>query len=182
MTIKKKNCSVFEELIIKMNIEELTNDERILLEQHMLTCCACQRLHDSFSFMQEALDVSSKSMPEPDPAIRRRLLNEVKALESQVPSLMASLVDTIFSAIKRPIPLYQAVIAVVLAIIVTFAGFNIDGRLSSDGTLCSGRIQPGENIPEQNIFFKGYQGLGNQRIGINAAEDTSFTSVLFTVM
>jgi hypothetical protein len=182
MNRTRKNCESFEQLILKSQLEKLSTDEISRLTIHMKDCADCRRQQLNFSKLHQTLAVTDADFPAPRPEIRLSLLQRFNELKSAKDKSTYSAMEMMINILKQPIPLYQIAVTIVVIVCIAIFVLKFSGKNTVEpGTSIKG-FYAKDNIYEQYINYYPTQSILPQKVGINAAEDTSFNSILFTTL
>ena len=124
-------CTEWQEMLIDHLAGELSEDDVVLLEQHLAACRACRREAAALSRMGEA--ARSHATRPVDPGLEARLVNELRRRHTAdpLPSAAAhpfNLLRTLWASVRQPLP-SQAM--AIIAGICLMTGFWF-GRLQPD--------------------------------------------------
>ncbi len=177
-----KECTLIEQLIIKSQLEKLTSAETVRLNMHLEECPDCRSFQLNIANLLKSLTVNETDSPLPKPEIHLLLRQKVREIKSAKSKSDYSLKEIFINILKRPIPLYQvAVVVILIFCLAAYALYTFSKSEAESATLIKGH-SPQASIYEQYINYYPTQSALPLKVGINAAEDTSFNSILFSAL
>ena len=182
MNRMSNECPLIRQLILKYQLDELSGEETVRLNTHIERCPDCRNYRLNLSLLPEALAVNKSDLPLPKPEIQLQLRQQVREIKSIRNESADSFMEKFINILRHPVPLYQ--VAVVLILIFCLAGYILHSLNKSDTesvTDLKSQYSP-DNSYEQYINYYPVQSVLPMKIGINAAEDTSFKSILFSAL
>jgi hypothetical protein len=176
----KISCPEAEELMIQMQVDKRTRKKRRQLEQHLAYCIGCRKHSDLLKQLSANPETINRSLPQPAPHILPQLLQRMNQLQRTVPPKQQ--INQIRSFLLRPVPVYQAAIAVILALTFSAAAFHSDWftRFTENRPQIEGMRRL--SYPQQDIYIGRYQSAEDKNYGFNTLEDTAFARVPFLAM
>ncbi|MBN1348980.1 zf-HC2 domain-containing protein [candidate division KSB1 bacterium] len=175
---KNMTCNEIQHVLIQGESNRLTPDELRLVEVHLAKCPDCKQFESFLLQMQGAIKIQANDAPVPEPENRRRLLGLLAFRQRRKPVITARLWQTIRAVIEYRIPVYQILLAatciwfLIWAINISAAFFDsINGR--SPGFARIERVDTGDIYVIEELSI-----LEHQKIGRNAREDSTLTSLL----
>lgn len=175
-------CEEIEELLIRQNIENFSEEENSILQNHLKTCKRCQSYQNQLTFIQTSIPISQKSPLKPDPAIRQAVINKINTFKPQKYNIVDSLWQRILNILEYRIPIYQGLIGIACSLLI-FVAINYFS-LSSQRELERPRYQ---NMMADTTFYqinviKNLQIIEQQKIGKNVREDSLLTRFIVSSM
>ncbi len=176
------NCSDIEDLIIRRDLNEVTDSESKLLNEHVKSCQKCNAFQNTVSKIKNNMTVPSHSGLIPAPEIYHIAVSKMKKKKQNRPHTEGGVREFILGILKYRIPVYQAAMGIVLFIFLTLTAnqFNFSGNLS--GGKISETLYSEEGMIDTVDVLKDFFNIDKQKIGRNAKEDSFFTQFMFTIM
>ena len=174
----KFDCNSIEKIIFQTSINELNENEKVEILQHIGTCENCQSSEKLLNIFKQSLHkelVESKLMP--IPAFKGQLINKLKP-ERETKNLIVDFIRKIFEV---KVPLYQVITALVLIGAVTFFLNN----KSNNPELFSDNISVIAAIDSNTIsinFQNSLEWIDNPNKGKSIIEDSILASFIQSSM
>lgn len=182
MNRKLKNCDLVKQLILRKQLGNLTGEEVSKLNAHLEKCSECRLLQKKIDELPVVLAVPEEVNPLPRPEILQTLLRRFGDHGPMKRSVFYSSADSLLAILNRPVPLYQTAIAISLTVIISIYAFNIFSGNRSRVASMKQDVSLQVSGPEHNTYYYPSQYTLPLQVGVNAAEDTSFQSILFTAL
>jgi hypothetical protein len=176
------DCHSSEKLIIKKQLAQLTVEETERLDAHLKSCTVCYRFHQYLSNLHKTLMVTETGLPAPKPEILPLLQQRIRERISVKVWSGLTLPETLLNILRHPIPLYQAAAAIFLAVGIAAFIQIAPGKNAAESAKLTPVDTPQHRISEHYINYYPTQSTLPMKLGINAAEDTSFNSILFSTL
>ncbi len=178
-----KACDYYRALIEQSALEGLSEAQKIALESHLNYCGPCRRYRETIRSIRREMQQPPHPSLSPDPEIKSNLKRILKSGEKQpkAPSCF------IIKLLNRPMPIYQALIMASLAV---FAFYIFNTGLS---TIASDEVrrerQTNRPVVSQiklpQVLASGknvHMDKAAVGMGISAAEDSTFSDLVFITM
>ena len=176
------SCNVVERLLIKRSFDELTEQENLILQDHLASCDRCRSYQNTLSNFRKAVQNGASRCPVPDPAIRHTLLQQVKTLKVSINKPKGNVWQWLRNALEYRIPGYQAVVGGVFILFLALAlGKNSILISRGDEKLFEVYQIEAPFLETMNVMNK-LELIDQQKIGRNAKEDSSLTQFIFEAM
>ncbi len=177
---KKYACKTVLDLLISIPPQDLKQVLNSEVQSHLSKCVKCREVYNSLVFSQSEFEKESPRLPKPDPGIRSNILRHMNQSHHQEQKASLPAENNLLKWLFKPIPAYQAIIAVMLVVLL----FNITSR---EDTKPDAHLEPvGNPTPvmiRADIYSINDLNLMNQqKIGINATEDSVLSSLLYITM
>ncbi|GEM_PF-4909940 len=177
------NCTAAQDLLIKKDVEPLTDEENFSLTEHLQNCARCVAFQSTLRHIHQLVETTAQDGLQPDPAIRQRLRDKIGL--QKPPSLsiasVSGLWHSILGILRFRIPIYQAALGVAAVVAIFMAIEKLNAR--GDGvTLKPAQITPSEKqmiapSPIMNTIAK----IDSQKIGRTVADDSLLMKFIVTV-
>jgi hypothetical protein len=134
-------CLEIEGLIVRADFEALRAHEEDRLLKHLPACPACREFRKTMIAIRSAMsNVAAEALP-PDPAVRSYLIREMKNRHSRRERPSLPLGRRMLALLKHRVPLYQAVLATALLILILPAVHTMLASMLAGKARPSGAIQ-----------------------------------------
>jgi hypothetical protein len=179
---KDPSCRKCETLIIKKKIEGLDSMEEKKLNSHLLKCSHCRDYQKTVDLVKTAIQTYPNVPMERDESIRRLILNRAKSKQTTSSNILEDILLKIKSLFEIKIPVYQAVIGVIILFFLLFLidlpsnRFMENGISQIDSSSQNQQIDLPYNVIESLDFFL------KQKIGKNVHEDSLLTRFIVSSM
>lgn len=170
-------CSEIDDWIAKKLSENLSESEQTALSKHLRECKHCRQALSSAEAQLGTLHHSRETSLLPRPAIQLALRKRVKQLPKKQKSSWEMPFEFIIRILKARVPVYQAVLAIVIFFVVMlYANF-----LSLSGSSHSANISGNVQIADSTEILDTLK-ISNERVGRNLKEDSLLARFFMTVM
>jgi len=176
------NCSNIEDLIIKKEMNNLTENEDLLLTAHLKICKKCRMYKNIVDEFHNVMAVPAEGGLMPAPEIRRIAATKMKELRKEHPLLKNSLWQSVLGILKYRIPVYQAAMGVALFIFVFLSVEQFNRTINYSRENVSEILQREILTVDTVDVLENFFMIDKQKIGRNAKEDSFFTQFIITVM
>ena len=179
---RKIKCEDIEKLLIKQEIENLSREERNLIQQHVQTCINCQDYQTQLASIENSMEINQSSLLQPDPAIRQKLINRFEVLKAKKHRFINIIWQSLLSMLEYRIPVYQGLIGVAsfILIFVVIHSSSFSFRHQAD-RLNYTPMMADTTFSEINVI-KNLQIIEHQKIGKNVNEDSLLTRFIVSSM
>jgi len=175
-------CEDIEGLLIRQNFEDLTGNEKSLLQEHVKTCNQCRNYQHHLMNFQNSMAISKKSQLRPDPVIRQTLMDRMNALKPKNYRIVDSLWQRLLNILEYRIPVYQGLIGIACCLLI-FVGINY---FSFSNQPHSESLQYTKMMADTTFYqinvIENLQIIEQQKIGKNISEDTLLTRFIVSSM
>ncbi|UCE04558.1 MAG: hypothetical protein JSW07_13120 [bacterium] len=180
--IRNIRCEDIEELLIRQNFEDLTGNEKSLLQEHVKTCNQCRNYQHQLVNFQNSMTISQKSPLRPDPGIRQTVMDRMNALKPKKYRIFDSLWQRLLHILEYRIPVYQGLIGIACSLLffVVINYFSFSNQPQS-GSSQYHKMMADTTFHQINVI-KNLQIIEQQKIGKNVSEDTLLTRFIFSTM
>jgi len=174
-------CLESEHLLMQLQIEALPVETLTRLEHHLHSCSNCRALSSTFTKIKHSLGKDQNSLPKPSPQILPELLRTLNRIDTGNPRT-SDIIYRMRTFFTRPVPLYQAAIAVCFVLMVSVGSFLADRLYDPSSTGQISGLSPDVQNQFQKIYIFEYQHREEPSCGFNAVEDTAFSDISFISM
>jgi hypothetical protein len=172
------SCEEVENTLIRQNIENISETEQQLVENHLLTCQVCKKYEYILLKLKNTLAVVHQDTLMPDPRIKKNISKRISTHSNVLDNIWQFVLD-IF---EYRIPVYQA-LGAMTAITFLLIAYNAIGTPTNrnidvlgNSILLKGVV---ENI---NYRLDSLQLIERQRIGVSVSEDSILTQFIRPIM
>lgn len=176
------SCDQAELLLIKKTIEKLTEDEGLLVEEHLKSCQRCRSLETAVVNMQDTMRTSTKEAPVPDPAVRQNILRQMNALKLRPPGIFSRGWQYVRDVFEYRIPVYQTLLGAALVVLLFFAVRQLSTTSPQPPSEPPSAAQVETPMIGQMSVLDDLSILDRQKIGRNAKEDSYLTQFIVSTM
>ena len=173
------NCDDIEQLLIKKDVDKLTQDENLLVENHLKFCERCRSYQSTLSSLHKSMRISPEEKLIPDPAIRQNIMQRMRSMKPEQTGILKSVWQHIKSTLEYRIPVYQTLLGIVLIFLISFSINRLFLTAKQESLELQSFAQI-ESLPSTQIsVIENLQIIDQQKIGRTVKEDPSLTR--FTV-
>ena len=180
--MNSNRCQQVEKLLIKKNIESLSDDEEQLIRTHLKECADCRSFQFVLAGVKKKMGSEFKSDIKPKPSIRLNLVRQIRKSANQEQSMLAKIWHKILAALEYRVPVYQGLLgaAVVLLIFLILNQFSYINNQSFVNF--QQYAQTDTVLINQMNVIDDVSILKNQKIGQSVSEDTMLTKFLHSAL
>jgi len=168
-------CTEFEKLLIKKNIDEISDAEALLLHEHLESCKTCQNYQHTLIKLQKSVQIDEADNLIPEPAIRKNIAGRIKTNHRGVHEIVLAVVK---SVLEYRIPVYQTLLGIAGIFLIVLAVNRFSLLQPKETAMQQGNLELSELAFEQMNVHNNLQVMDYQKIGININEDTSMTKFI----
>jgi len=176
------NCDEIEGLLIQRHFDEITQDQSLLVEEHLKSCDRCRTYQKILLNMQNSMQIGAEEKLIPDPAIRQNIIQQLRALKPQEAGIFARGWHYIRSIFEYRVPVYQALFGVVLIALIFLAIKQYPSSADQKPLEPRGLAQIETPLPAQMSVIDNLEIIKGQKIGLNVKEDTTLTRFIVSTM
>lgn len=176
------NCDSIEQLLIKKSLEELSDEENRLIQEHLRSCDGCRSYQSALLKLKDSMQISAEDKLAPDPSIRETVIKRMKSLKPQEAGFLGRAYQSVIHIFEYRIPVYQALSGTVLVVLIFLAVKQFSFTPEQKATRLHNVAQIETSIPAQMRVMDDLSIIDQQKIGRNVKEDTTLTRFLFTAM
>jgi hypothetical protein len=173
------NCDDIEQLLIKRNIDGLTQNENLLVEKHLKFCERCKNYQSTLLNLQESMQIEPEEKLIPDPAIRQNIIQRMRAAQSKEQGIFQNGWQYIRTALEYRIPVYQTLLGIVLIFLISLSINRLFLTPEKEPLKLQSFAQIETLTSSQMSVIENLDILDQQKIGRTVKEDPSLTR--FTV-
>jgi hypothetical protein len=176
------NCDSIEQLLIKKSLEELTDEENWLIQEHLRSCDVCRSYQSALLRLKNSMQINMEDKLVPHPAIRRTLIQRMRDLRPQEVGNLKGAYKSIMRLFEYRIPIYQVLSGAVLIALIFLAvkQFSFTAEQKTTGLRNVAQIET--SIPAQMRVMDDLGIIDQQKIGQNVKDDTTLTQFIVTTM
>ena len=174
----RPTCQEIEDMLIKNNIEDLTQIEQELIERHISYCSECKKYSQVLININQAFVSTPRDDSMPLAAIRKNALTKIAGNRGTFSAFWYSLL----SLFEYRIPVYQALVMILVALVLLIGFDYANSEQNSLSMIWSDSHQLEGMISDTNYVLDSLQMLERQRIGKNVLEDSILTQFITTAM
>jgi hypothetical protein len=175
-------CDDIERLLTNRIFDKLTQDENLLVEEHLKSCDRCQSYQNILLNLQNSMRVDVGEKLTPDPAIRENIIRRMKTLKPMDTGIFAKSWHYVRNVFEYRVPVYQALSGLVLIALI----YLMVGQLSFSPDRKTPELQSfaqiETSIPAQMRVMDDLGIIDQQKIGQNVKDDTTLTRFIVTTM
>lgn len=178
----KISCEQIEEILTNQKVDNVSDEEKQILINHLDSCENCKKYQSVFDEIQNVMKIEKNSELIPKPEIRKNLLNRMKSNQPLKEKVLKKFLSNLKSVFSYRIPVYQAAVGIICLFLISFALGKLpsqDRKLKSDE---SAFISIKELSLSHTNILDSLEILNKQKIGLNVSEDTVFTKYINATM
>ncbi|MCI0496362.1 zf-HC2 domain-containing protein [candidate division KSB1 bacterium] len=179
---KIANCEHTEELLVRQIFEDLTENETQDLNDHLKICEHCQSYRLQLTSFQQSMNIENSRLLKPDPAIRKRIIQQIKSLQPAKASFIQIIWQKLLGIMQYRIPVYQGVIGMAVSLFILFAVNNFSFAPKRVLKVAPEFHARNEAIVPQLNVVNSLEIIEQQKIGRSVSEDTLLTRFVVTTM
>ena len=176
------NCDSIEQLLIKKSLEELSDEENRLIQEHLRSCDQCRSYQSALLRLKDSMQISAEDKLAPDPSIRETVIKRMKSLKPQEAGFIGRAYQSVIHIFEYRIPIYQVLSGAVLIALIFLAvkQFSFTAEQKTTGLRNVAQIET--SIPAQMRVMDDLGIIDQQKIGQNVKDDTTLTQFIVTTM
>lgn len=173
-------CQSIQDNLISLEPEQLNQELKDEIRLHLDTCKGCREFYQALLYGYHNFKQESSELPKPHPDTKQNLINYMKESKSQKQESNPNIWQKINDLLFKPIPAYQAIIAVMLVVLF----FNITWQDDFIPEKQESAVKTATQIMIRSDIYNisDLDFLNEQKIGVNAREDTLLSSLLYITM
>jgi hypothetical protein len=176
------NCDGIEQLLIKKSLEELSDEENWLIQEHLRSCDRCRSYQSALLKLKDSMQISAEDKLAPDLSIRETVIKRMKSLKPQEVGFLGRAYQSVMHIFEYRIPVYQALSGAVLIVLIFLAVKQFSFTAEQKTTGLHNVAQVETSIPAQMRVMDDLSILKRQKIGQNVKDDTTLTRFIVTTM
>ena len=178
----KLKCADIEQILIKKNFENLNNEQKKSLENHLLSCEDCQKYQRILSNLKYSMKIDAKEKMQPDPKIRQTVITQINKSKASSQSIISKLFQNIWKFLDYRIPVYQGIMSFAAIVLIFFALNNFPSWDNRNSTETVENFKTEQTTAVHVNILNSLQIIDEQKIGKSAKEDTILTHFLYSSM
>ena len=178
---RNRKCDEIERLLIKRGFDELTQQESLLLEDHLRSCDSCRCYQNALSNLQDSMRIGTEKLA-PDPAIRESIIRRMEALRPRQAGIAVRGWHHIRDLLQHRIPVYQPVLGAVLVLLIFTVVKHLSMPTEEEPLDVQTLVQTEIVMPTQLSVIDNLEIIKAQKIGRSAGEDTTLARFIVSSM
>lgn len=175
-------CQHVEELLVRQMFEELTAHETHDLNNHLTICAHCQGYRRQLASFQQSINIKNSRSLRPDPAIQKRILQQMKSLHPKRASFIQIMWQKMLGMLQYRIPVYQGVIGLAVSVLI-FLAINYFSISTNIHPIAAPEFQAMEEVTATQLnVVSSLEIIKGKKIGKSVNEDTLLTRFIVTSM
>ena len=174
-------CDEIEHLLVKKDVEGLTPEEDVLLENHLRLCKRCRSYQNALLSVRNSVQIDSEEKLVPDPAMRQNIIQRMKTLRPEQAGIFKSSWQYIRNMLEYRIPVYQTLLGIVLILLISFSINTLFLTTERASSKLPSFAQMEPLVSSQMSVLNNLEIIDQQKIGISVKEDTSLTRFIVTI-
>lgn len=175
------NCEDVELLLSKRLADELTEDEKQVVDTHLKSCNRCLSYERILLSLQESVQIKSEEKLAPHPAIRQHIIQRMKDLKPQETGVLRKTYHFFISLIEYRIPVYQSLTGMILIFLLFLGLKHLPFTIGQKPERLQIATQIDTSAPAQLKVLDNLDIIGKQKIGQNVKEDSTLTQFIVTM-
>jgi anti-sigma factor RsiW len=172
------NCDDIEQLLIKRNIDGLSEEESQMLQEHLRSCDRCRSFENTLLSLQDSMQFGTREKLAPDPAIRENVIQRMRDLKPQETRVLGKAYKAIKSLLQYRIPVYQALPVVILILLLSLAVEQFPSSTRHEPAGLSSIAKTESPVPAQLRVIEDLGIIDQQKIGQSLKEDTTLAQFI----
>jgi hypothetical protein len=175
-------CRQIKKLLLEKPLDSASETEKSLISRHLSVCQNCRQYQLLLSNMEKTLAQSAENIPIPDPEIYHSLIDRWRAVHQKPDRKMRTFIQTMKELLSYRIPVYQAVLGLVMAFILVglFDYFPLADWQHETPSVSRQTAEP--SSPGFSDVFIQLEFTTAGKFGMNMKEDTTFTRFSYSAM
>ncbi len=177
----QNNCTRIEKLLLLRQEKSHTAGKEKFIASHLQDCSACREFEKTVNQIKDTVAQGNTDI-KPDPKTLNHLKSYFNKKHPAASGFWVDVFTSIIKFIKKPIPLYQAAVPLICAVLVII--FLKSGLNFTFGSYLKPQIEA-VDLPgslQESTFTSDWKQLIEHQKGISASEDSIFSKAYFTTM
>ena len=175
-------CDQIEGLLTQRHFDEITQDQSLLIEEHLKSCDKCRSYQKTLSGLQTSMQTTAEAKLAPDPAIRQNVIRRMKTAKALEAGILARGWQYIRNGFQYRIPVYQALFGVVLIALIFVGIRQLPLSAHREVPTTQGVIRLQMPVSTEVSVIDNLEIVKQQKIGRNVGEDTTLTRFIVSTM
>jgi hypothetical protein len=176
------DCDDIERLLTNRIFDKLTQDENLLVEEHLKSCDRCQSYQNALLNLQNSMEIGPEHELAPDPAIRENIIQRMKTLNPVETGIFAKSWHYVRNVFEYRVPVYQALSGLVLIALIYLTVGQLSFSPAQKPSEPQSLAQIETPTPTQMRVVDNLKIIDQQKIGQNVKDDTTLTRFIVTTM
>lgn len=175
------NCEDVELLLNKCLVNELTKEEKQVVDTHLKSCNRCLRYERILFSLQESVQIKSEERLIPRPEIRQHIVQRMKDLRPQESRVLRKTYHFFIRLFEYRIPVYQSLTGMILIFLLFLGLKHFPFTFEQRPERLQIATQMDTTTPAQLKVLDNLEIIGRQKIGQNVKEDSTLTQFIVTM-
>jgi hypothetical protein len=175
------SCDDVELLLSKRLVDELTGDEKQLVDKHLKSCSRCLSYERILLSIQDSMQIKAEEKLAPHPAICQQIVQRMKDLGPQETGILRKTYHSFIHLFEYRIPVYQALTGVILIFLLFLGVSHLPFTVGQKPEGLQTITQTDTSAPAQLKVLDNLDIIGKQKIGQNVKEDSTLTQFIVTM-
>jgi hypothetical protein len=175
------SCEDVELLLNKHLVDELTDEEKQVVDMHLKSCSRCLSYERILLSLQESMQIKSEEQLAPRPEIRQHIVQRMKELKPQEAGVLQKTYHFFIRLFEYRIPVYQSLTGMILIFLLFMGLKHFPFTFGQKPEKIQIITQMDTSIPTQLKVLDNLEILGRQKIGQNVKEDSTLTQFIVTM-
>ena len=176
------NCDQIEGLLIQRHFDQITQDQSLLVEEHLKCCDRCRSYQKILSCLQESMQIGTEDRLVPDPAIRENVIRRMKTVKAQQSGIFENIWQSVKGVFEYRVPVYQALFAVTLIALIFLGVRQLNFSTYQEAPSSQGVVQLQMPISTEVSVIDNLEIVKQQKIGRSVGEDINLTRFIVSTM
>jgi hypothetical protein len=174
-------CEDVELLLSKRLVDELTEEEKQLVDTHLKSCSRCLTYEHILLSLQESMQTKSEEGLAPRPEIRQRIVQRMKDLRPQEAGVLGKTCQFFIRLFEYRIPVYQSLTGMILIFLLFLGLKHFPFTLGQRTERLQVVTRMEASTPTQLKVLDNLEIIGKQKVGQNVKEDSTLTQFIVTM-
>lgn len=175
-----RGCEEVEHLLVKKDVDGLTPEENLLLEDHLKWCERCRSYQNALSNVRNSVQIDSEEKLIPDPAICQSIIRRMRIVKPEEIGIVQSAWQRIRDILAYRMPVYQTLAAVALIFLISVGINQLFITADRETVEPQGFAQQQTSTLAQMSVIDNLEIVDRQKIGRTVKEDPTLTRFIVT--
>ncbi|UCB52513.1 MAG: hypothetical protein JSV10_11160 [Candidatus Zixiibacteriota bacterium] len=178
---RNMRCDDVERLLIKKNLDEITQQESLLLEEHLRGCVSCRSYQKALLSLQDSMRIGTEKLA-PDPVIRENIIQRMETLRPKRAGILVRGQHHVRDLLQHRIPVYQPLLVAVLVLLIFVGAKQLSLPTVEEPVDAQSLLRTEVVMPTQMGVIDDLGIIKAQKIGRSAGEDTTLARFIVSTM